>query len=276
MQKPNPNQKQNAVVIITGASSGIGLAIAKEYAKRNTNLVLAARSLEALDEIAGKLSNSNNNIITVKADVSKENDCKQIVEKTIEAFGRIDVLINNAGISMRACFVETDIKVIHRVMDVNFWGTVYCTKYAMPYLLKSGGSVVGVSSIAGYKGLPGRTGYSASKFAMHGFLEALRIENLKKGVHVMVACPGFTESNIRNVALSKDGSQQGESPRDENKMMGADEVARRIVRGIDKRKRSLIMSREGKLTVLLSRFFPKMTDNMVYKHLAKEPDAPFV
>src|ERR1019366_6162034 len=138
-----------------------------------------------------------------------EEDCKHLINQAITTFGKIDVLVNNAGISMRALFKDVDISVLKAVMDVNFWGTVYCTKYAMPEILKTKGSIVGVSSIAGYKGLPGRTGYSASKFAMNGFLDALRVENLKTGVHILTACPGFTASNIRNTALNKTGTPQG-------------------------------------------------------------------
>lgn len=158
-------------------------------------------------------------------------------------------------------------------MDVNFWGTVYCTKYALPHIQKTGGSIVGVSSIAGYKGLPGRTGYSASKFAMNGFLDALRIENLKTGVHVLTACPGFTASNIRNTALAKDGTQQGESTLKEDKMMTAEEVAKVITDGVENRTRTLIMTRQGRLTVTLSKFFPAWLDKLVYKTFAKEKDA---
>ena len=133
---------------------------------------------------------------------------------------------------------------------------------------------MGVSSIAGYKGLPGRTGYSSSKFAMHGFLETLRIENMKKGLHVLIACPGFTASNIRNTALNEKGEMQGESPRDEGKMMSAEEVARHIARAISKRKDRLTLTRQGKLTVLLNKLFPKFLDKQVYKHMAREPDSP--
>ena len=195
--------------------------------------------------------------------------------ETMATFGRIDVLINNAGISMRAVFEKTDLNVIRQLMDINFWGTVYCTKYALPHLLKSKGSVVGISSIAGKKGLPGRTGYSASKFAMEGFLETLRTENLKTGLHVLVACPGFTASNIRNTALAADGNTQGESPRDEKKMMQPEEVARRIYKAVEGRKRDIIMTRDGKLTVFLNKFFPAMMDKVVYNHMAKEADSPF-
>jgi short-subunit dehydrogenase len=157
-------------------------------------------------------------------------------------------------------------------MEVNFWGTVYCTKYALPELLKNKGSVVGVSSIAGYKGLPGRTGYSSSKFAMNGFLEALRVENLKTGLHVMLASPGFTASNIRKVALVKDGSSQGETSMNEEKMMSSEEVSEIIVEGVLNRKRTLIMTGQGKLTVFLSKWLPGLLDKLVYQHFTKEKD----
>ena len=155
-------------------------------------------------------------------------------------------------------------------MDVNFWGMVYCCKYAMPYLLASGGSIVGVSSIAGYRGLPGRTGYSSSKFAMNGFLESLRVENLKTGLHVLLACPGFTASNIRSTALDNAGNQQGETSMQEEKMMSAEEVAYRIVEGVHKKKRTLIMTRQGKLAVLFNKFFPSWVDKQVYTLFTKE------
>jgi short-subunit dehydrogenase len=157
-------------------------------------------------------------------------------------------------------------------MDINFWGTVYCTKYALQEILNTDGSIVGISSIAGFKGLPGRTGYSASKFAMNGFLEALRIENLKNNLHVMLACPGFTASNIRNVALNSEAKSQGESSMEEDKMMTAADVAIRIVDGVAQRKRQLIMTRQGKLTVLMQKFFPKWLDHLVYNHFKKEKD----
>jgi len=259
------------VVIITGASSGIGLALAHEYDKKDVKLVLAARNIEKLEQLAKELKSE---ILTVKTDVSIEQDCISLIDKTVERFGGIDILINNAGISMRSLLIDTEISVIKRLMDINFWGTVYCTKYALPYLLKSKGSVTAVSSIAGYKGLPGRVGYSSSKFAIHGFLDVLRTENLKTGLHVLLAAPGFTKSNIRNVALTGDGSAQGETPRDEDKMMTSEEVAMHIVKAIEKRKRELILTTQGKLTVLLNKLFPKMIDKMVYNHMAKEADSP--
>jgi short-subunit dehydrogenase len=149
---------------------------------------------------------------------------------------------------------------------------VNCIKYALPEITKTKGSIVGVSSIAGYKGLPGRSGYSASKFAMNGFLDSLRIENLKTGVHVLTACPGFTASNIRNSALNSEGRQQGESTLEEQKMMSSDEVARNIVDAIENRSRTITLTGQGKLTVALSKFIPAFLDKMVYKHFTKERD----
>ncbi len=265
---------KNKVVIITGASSGIGKALAINFAKQNATIVLAARNIEKIDKLANQFKEQGVACLAIKTDVSLETDCKSLVNKTIEHFGKIDILINNAGISMRALFEEVEIEVIKKVMDVNFWGAIYMTKYALPYLLKAKGSVVGVSSIAGFKGLPARTGYSASKFALQGFLEVLRIENLKKGLHVLIAAPGFTASNIRNTALAADGSQQGESPRAEDEMMSSEEVAKHIVKAIKKRKKMLILTSQGKLTVWLNKFIPFTLDKMVYNHMAKEENSP--
>lgn len=265
----------NKVVVITGASSGIGKATALEAAINGAQLVLGARRQKTLFDVVDQCKKYGAQAIGVVSDVSKEEDCRKLIEEALNHFGRIDVLINNAGISMRALFEKTDLSVLRKLMDVNFWGTVYCTKYALPELLKNKGSVVGVSSVAGYKGLPGRTGYSASKFAMQGFLDALRVENLKKDLHVMVACPGFTASNIRNTALAADGSQQGESPRDESKMMSSEAVAKHLIRAIEKRKRTIVLTTQGKATVFLNKFIPSFFDRMLYSHMAKEHDSPF-
>lgn len=265
---------KDKVVLITGASSGIGRALAHAFAAKGSKLVLMARQENKLLELANELKANHAEVAIHVGDVSVEKDCQSMVDMALQCFGRIDVLINNAGLSMRALFNEVDLSVIRQLMDVNFWGTVYCTKYALPELLKTKGSLVGISSIAGKKGLPARTGYSASKFAMEGFMETLRTENLKKGLHVLVACPGFTASNIRNVALSKDGSAQGESPRDEQKMMSAEEVAARIYQGVLHRKRDLVMTTEGKLAVWLNKLFPSWSDRLVFNHMAKEADSP--
>ena len=261
------------VVIITGASSGIGRALAKEFCGRGAKLALGARRVELLGELKQELNSPD--VLCVATDVSKEDDCKKLIELTIEKYGRIDILINNAGISMRALFKDMDLDVMHRLMDVNFYGTVYCTKYALPYLLKSKGSLIGVISIAGYVGLPGRTAYSASKFAVRGFLDTLRIEHLKDGLHVLVAAPGFTASEVRKVALTANGTPQGETPRNEGAMMSAEKCAFLITEAVRKRKRELILTFvEGKVTVFLGKFFPSLLDKLTYSHMAKEPDSP--
>ena len=267
---------QNKVVIVTGASSGIGKALVYEFARQGAKIVMAARNLNELNQIKEDLKYKRTESIAIQTDVTDETACKALVEGAIQYFGKIDILVNNAGISMRAIFDDVDLSVIRKLMDVNFWGTVYCTKYALPYLLASKGSVVGIISIAGFIGVPGRTGYAASKFAVRGFLNTLRIENLKKGLHVLVAAPGFTASNIRKTALVADGSQQGESPRSESKMMTAERCAQIIVRGVQKRKREIVMTWiEGKVSVFLSKWIPSLLDILAYKHMAKEPNSPF-
>lgn len=263
------------IVIITGASSGIGKSLAFEFAAKGATVILAARQIEALTEIVSTLQISGNKSMAIQTDVSRESDCRNLIEQTIQAFGRIDVLINNAGISMRALFEDVHLDVMRKLMDTNFWGTVYCTKYALPYLLQSRGSLVGVISVVGFMGLPGRSGYSASKFAVRGFLETLRVENRKKGLHVLVVAPGFTASNVRKSALLADGHQQGETPRDESKMMSSESVASHIYKAILHRRRQLVLTFfEGKLTVFLSKFVPSFIDRMSYRTMAKEPHSP--
>lgn len=264
------------VAFITGASSGIGKSLAFKYAKENYNLVLAARNKTKLEEIKTEIEQINNTkVCVVPTDVTLENDCKNFIDTGIKEFGKIDVLINNAGISMRAILADLDLSVLKKVMDVNFWGAVYCTKYALNSLLENKGSVIGVSSIAGFKGLPGRTGYSASKFALQGFLESLRVENLKTGLHVLIASPGFTASNIRNTALNSDGTSQSETPRDEQKMMSSEEVADRIFSAHQKKKNYSVMTLNGKLTVLLNKLNSRFVDKLVFNHMSKEPGSPF-
>jgi dehydrogenase/reductase SDR family member 7B len=262
------------VVIITGGSSGIGKACAEIFGKAGAKIVISGRNEKNLNDTVQELKKNNIDALAVNADVSIEKDNERLVSETISRYGGIDVLINNAGISMRGLFEETDLDVIRKVMDINFYGTLYATKYALPHILKSKGSIVSISSIAGIRGLPARTGYSASKFAIQGFMEALRTELLKKDVHVLVACPGFTASNIRNTALAKDGSKQGESPRDESSMMSAEEVAGAILSAVIRRKRDIVLTMQGKITVFLNKWFPGFMDGMVYKHLAKEKDSP--
>ena len=236
--------------------------------------MITGRQHPPLRLVSQELSEAGIAHLALVADVSVRADNERVVHETLARFGRLDVLINNAGISMRALFVETDPEVLRTVMDINFFGTVYATHYALPHLLKTGGSIVGISSIAGYRGLPVRSGYSASKFAMNGFLEALRTELLHEGVHVLTACPGFTTSNIRFTALGKDGEVKGETMRDEGQMMSAEEVADRILAATVARRRSLVLTTQGKLTVFLNKWFPSLMDRLVYNALANEKDSP--
>jgi len=263
------------VVVITGASSGIGAATAVAFAGEGCRLVIAARNMERLQEVKERCMELGAEVLACVCDVSKEQDCFRLMELTVKKFKGIDILINNAGISMRAIFADTDLSVLKKIMDVNFWGTVYCTRLAIPYILHSKGSIIAVSSIAGIKGLPGRTGYSASKFAVNGFMEALRIENSKKHIHVGVIYPGYTTSNIRNTALNKDGNEQAETPFEEEKLMPASVVATEIVQMVRERKPESVLTSQGKITFWINKFFPRFLDTMVYKTIAKEKDSPF-
>ena len=266
---------KDKVVIVTGGTSGIGKALAFEFGKHGSKVVITGRRREALDQTLEELKIANIQSLALQSDVSVVADCEMMVDATLEKFGRIDVLINNAGISMRASFEELKLEVIKHVMDINFYGAVNATKYCLPQIIKNKGSILGISSIAGYRGLPGRTGYSASKFALQGFLEVIRAELVHRGVHVMIAAPSFTGTNIRKTALAADGNAQAESPRKEDKMMTSAEVARRIYTATIKRKRVLVFSFEGKLVRLLNYLTPGFLDKMVYKAMAKEPDSPF-
>lgn len=265
---------KNKVVIITGGTSGIGKAMAYKFGKEGSRLLITGRNLDELNKTVSELQAAGITATGFQADVSREEDNRKMADAAIAAYGTIDVLINNAGISMRALFEEVDLEVVKKVMDINFYGVLYATKYCLPEIKKNKGSIVGISSIAGFRGLPGRTGYSASKFALNGFLEVLRTELLKTGVHVLTACPGFTASNIRKRSLTKDGSSQGESPRKEDQMMTAEECADHIYRATVNRKRTLILTAQGKLAVFLNKWLPSLADKMVYNVMAKEANAP--
>ncbi len=265
---------KDKVVVITGGSSGIGKALAEVFGINGSKVLITGRNAGELHKTVAELQTKGITITGFQADVSQEEDNKLMAQEAIYKYGTIDVLINNAGISMRALFEDVDMDVVKKVMDINFYGVLYATKYCLPEIKKNKGSVVGISSIAGYRGLPGRIGYSASKFALNGFLEVLRTEYLKSGVHVLTACPGFTASNIRNRSLTKDGNSQGESPRNEGDMMTAQECAKHIYRATVKGKRDLILTSQGKLAVLLNKWFPNLADKLVYNVMAKEANAP--
>lgn len=259
---------QNKVVAVTGGSDGIGRALVSLLLASGAKVATCGRNHDKLYQLQSEFPSYP--LHTVLADVSSENDCRHFIESTTKMFGGIDVLINNAGISMRALVEEASTDVLHNVMGVNFFGAAYCTQYALNSLIQRKGIVVGISSIAGYRGLPGRSAYSASKFALQGWLEALKTELMDKGVHVMWVSPGFVTSNIRNVALNNQGKPEAESLMNEGKMMTPEACARQILEAVAKKKRSLVMSFTGKETVFLNRFFPSLADKLVHRFYFKE------
>ena len=258
----------NKIAVVTGGTDGIGKALVEALLAQGAKVSACGRHHDKLYKLQSEYPSYP--LHTVVADVSNENDCRHFIESTVKVFGGIDILINNAGISMRSLFKDVELEVMRKLMNVNFFGAVYCTKYAMHSLMERKGTIVGISSIAGYRGLPGRSGYSASKFALQGWLESIKTELAQDGVHVMWVSPGFTTSNIRNAALNSKGQHQGESPMDENKMMTAEECAQRILKAIKNKKRSLVMTFTGKETVFMQKFFPSLADKFIRKFYFKD------
>jgi short-subunit dehydrogenase len=258
---------KDKVVVITGGSDGIGKALVQQFLTLGAKVATCGRNAQKLDQLMTEIQSQQ--LFTMQVDVVNQAQDEAFVQAVLDKWGSIDILINNAGISMRALVTEVSVETLKNVMDINFWGTVYTTKAALPAVLKANGVIVGVSSIAGYRGLPGRSGYSASKYALNGWLEALRTELFGSGTHVMWVCPGFTSSNIRNAALNKDAQAQGESPMDEGAMMSSEECAQHIINAIDKRKRSLVLTFTGKRTVFMNKFFPAWADKLAYHFFFK-------
>lgn len=258
---------KNKIVVVTGGTDGIGKEMVKMLLEAGAKVSTCGRNSDKLYQLQKEYPSAP--LHTMIADVSNENDCRRLIEMTLKMFGEIDILINNAGISMRAEIKDTPVEVIKKVMDINFFGTVYCTKFALPYITEKKGIIVGISSIAGYRGLPGRSGYSASKFALQGWLEAIKVELKDSGVHVMWICPGFTASNIRHAALTEEGKEQGSSPMEEGTMMSAATCSKKILSAVEKRKRTLIMTFTGIRAVFMNKFFPKLTDKLIHKFYYK-------
>ena len=256
------------IVVITGGSDGIGKALVAQFLALGAKVATCGRNENKLSLLAAEFPSSN--LFTAQVDVSKQDQSEAFIKQVVDNWGRIDVLINNAGISMRALVSEVSVQTLQNVMDINFWGTVYCTKAALASIQQNKGVIVGVSSIAGYRGLPGRSGYSASKFALNGWLEALKTELYASGTHVMWVCPGFTTSNIRNAALDKNAKAQGESPMDEGSMMSSEQCATHIIHAIEKRSRSLVLTFTGKRTVFMNKYFPAWADKLVHHFFFKD------
>lgn len=259
---------KNKVVLVTGGTDGIGKALVEQLLQDGAQVATCGRNHDKLYQLQSSYPSAP--LHTVLTDVSNEAECKHLVQSTIDMFGGIDVLINNAGISMRAELKEAETEVFRQLMNINFFGSLYCTRFALDSILERKGTIVGVSSIAGYRGLPGRSGYSASKYALQGWLEALRTELLHTGVNVMWVCPGYTTSNIRNAALTKEGKPQGSSPLQEDNLMSPEEVAQKILHAIEKRKRTVVMTFTGKQTVFINKFFPALADKLVHRFFYKD------
>jgi short-subunit dehydrogenase len=259
---------KNKVVAVTGGSDGIGKALVEKLIIEGAFVSTCGRNHEKLLSLEKYIQNER--LCIFIADVSIKEDCENFIQHTISTFGKIDILINNAGISMRSMLIDCDINVIKKLMDINFLGAVYCTKFALENIIQNKGSIVGISSIAGYRGLPGRSGYSASKFALNGWLESIRTELSPFDVNVMWVCPGFTKSNIRNAALNQNAVAQGESPLNENSLMSAEDCASSILTAIQKKKRTLILTFQGKETIWLNKFFPTLTDFLIRKFFFKK------
>jgi short-subunit dehydrogenase len=254
--------------IITGASDGIGAEMARQLAQQHGQqaaLVLAARNAQALEAVAAQCAALGAQTLVVPTDVSVEAQCRHLVEQTVERFGRVDALINNAGISAQALFSDVkaqDLGWYEQLMRINLWGSVWCTHAALPHLKASGGHIVAVSSLAGLVGVPGRTAYSASKFAMTGFFEALRTELRGADVSVTTAYPGVVLTNIRSRGLNAAGQAAGSSGLKEANAMTVEECARLILDGMARRKREVVMTRKGKWGRFIKLIFPGVVEKM--------------
>ena len=264
--------KEN-VIVITGASSGIGKELALQLAAQGAWLVIAARNIQKLEEVKNKCKRFGGRVLIVQTDVSEKEQCKNLIDKTIKEYGRIDTLINNAGITMWTKFEDiTNIDLVEKIMRVNYLGSVYCTYYALPFLKESKGRLVGISSLTGRTGVPTRTAYSASKHAMAGFFDSLRIELADSGVSVTMIYPGFVDTEIRGKELGADGNKIGKNKLVNVKTMNVKTCAKIIVNAVAKRKREVVMTMKGKLGMKLKLISPSLVDKIAQKTIKKTID----
>jgi short-subunit dehydrogenase len=258
-------------ILITGASDGIGAELARQLAAPGVKLVLAARSREGLEATALAAQAKGAEVLVQPTDVSDEAQCQALVAASIARFGRLDALVNNAGVSMHAWFEDTtDFSTYERLFKVNVMSAVWLTRDALPHLKKTGGLIMGISSLAGKTGVPARTAYCTSKFAMSGFFEALRIELDGSGVAVSMVFPGVVATNIRRNGLDAAGGRLGVSGLAEEGAMPVDECAAQIMQAMRSRPRELIMTAKGRFGMKLKAFAPQLVDNMARKALSKE------
>ncbi len=261
---------KDKVIAITGASAGIGKELALQLAEQKALLVLGARNIEKLEAVAQQCREKGAEAIAVQVDVAIENQCKNFIDSAINKFNRLDVLINNTGITMWAKFEEIkDMSILQHIMQVNYMGSVYCTHYALPHLKASKGRLVGISSLTGKSGVPTRSGYAASKHAMAGFFDTLRIELKESGVSVTMIYPGFVATEVRERALGPDGKPIKKSPVKEKQVMTPQQCAALIIPAMDKRKRELVMTLRGKLGIWLKLIAPSLVDKIALKAIEK-------
>jgi NAD(P)-dependent dehydrogenase (short-subunit alcohol dehydrogenase family) len=260
----------NKTVVITGATGGMGRALCRRFGQAGAKIALLDLQLEPLEAFARELDDAGIQTLALPCDVIDEQACRSAMQKIDESFGGIDVLINNAGITHRSAFAKTQMQVFRQVMEVNFFGALHCTQAALPALLASRGMIIVMSSIAGFSPLFGRSGYSASKHALHGLFESLRTELSDKGVRVMMVCPGFTATNIEKNALDGDGRPTMHPRSTTGKIATPEEVAEAIYRGAVKNKRLLVLSRIGKLAYVVSKFFPAYYERAMARRLRHE------
>ena len=254
---------KDKIVVITGASSGIGEELAYRLAERGAKLSLAARRTERLEVVRVTCKKRGGQAIAVPTDVGEQAQCESLMRKTVVAFGGIDILVNNAGISMWAYFDEvTDLSIFEQIMRINYLGSAYCTYYALPHLKASRGQIVGVSSLTGKNGVPTRSGYAASKHAMVGFFDTLRIELADDGVAVTMIYPDFVATETRKVSFGPDGKPLGESPVREGEIMSVEKCVDLMLPAIQKRKRELVMTTRAKVGQYIKPFAPRLIDRI--------------
>ncbi|MAK07073.1 MAG: SDR family oxidoreductase [Pelagibacteraceae bacterium TMED267] len=264
---------KNKVVVITGGSSGIGEALAYKFCEENFDVVIGGTNREKIKSVISNINEKGGRGEGISHDVSSSDDVKKMVDLAVNKFGRIDVLICNAGISIRSLFEDVDIKTFEKLFGINFLGSVYSVKYSLPHIIQSSGSIIAISSLNGFIATPTRTAYVSSKHAIQGFFDSLRLELQRKNVHVMVASPGYVHSNFRKNTLKSDGKKEGETSRDNAKMMSPEEVAEKVFRGYVTKKRDLIFTFRGKLAHLIKNWFPKVADRLAYNEILNERES---
>lgn len=268
-----PMRFENKAIVITGASDGIGAELARQLAREGARLVLAARGAERLERVRRECEAAGAEALAVVADVSVEDDCRRLIERAVAAFGDVDILVANAGVSMHAPFEAIeDFTTFERLFRINAMGTIWCVRHAYPSLKRTRGLVVGVSSLAGRTGVPERTTYCTSKFAQGGFLEAFRIEAEEHGVAVMVALPGVVKTEIRRHGWNGRGEPAGVSGLAEGDAMPVDECARLIIEGMRRRRREVVMTARARVGLWLKLLAPSKVDAMARAALARNQE----